>query len=80
MKTQLQGSIAVLLLACATPALCQQNEPAAQTAQQWRAKVIATRCVSYDPNDWQYYPLNFKAADAQTQAQPNGTDRQRPKC
>jgi hypothetical protein len=83
MKTQLQGVIAVLLLASALPALCQQTDQTTQTtesAQQWRAKATASKCITYDPNDWQYYPLNFQAADARTQAQPNGTDRVRPKC
>lgn len=80
MKVPLQAVTAILLVGSATSALCQQPDNSTQTAQEWRAKAVASKCITYDPNDWQYYPLNFQGSEAQVQAQPNGTGRLRPKC
>lgn len=80
MKLQLQALTAALLIGSATSALCQQSNNAAQTAEQWRAKAATSQCITYDPNDWQYYPQNFQNPGLLTQSQPNGTNRVRQKC
>lgn len=80
MKAYLQAAAALLLIGSATPGLCQQADNSTQSAPQWRANAKVSKCITYDPNDWQYYPLNFQATDTSNQPQPNGTDRVRPKC
>ncbi|SMG58075.1 hypothetical protein [Paraburkholderia susongensis] len=80
MKIYLPTVTAVLLIGSATSALCQPLDNTPQTAQQWRQKVVSSTCITYDPNDWQSYPLNFQDANSVHQAQPGGIDRLRPRC
>ncbi|MGB8416951.1 hypothetical protein [Paraburkholderia sp.] len=80
MKLRLQALTAAVLIGSATSALSQQSNNAAQPVEQWRAKAATSQCITYDANDWQYYPQNFQNPDLHTQSQPNGTNRVRPKC